>query len=180
MSRRGPKPGYLTLIDAAETADAGEYCGVITRRGTACRRTAGWGTEHAGRGPCRDHPAGTRSMPCPLSLSKLEEQIWNDVSVRLRELRLFKPAFWPTVYGLTVALALLHESRAEIDALSVPGRHGERKKHPAATVSNQMISQVRAYCAELGLTVSALAKIPPDGDGGPLTRMEKLIRGRRR
>ncbi len=121
MSRRGPKPGYLQLVDAAETADAGEYGGVITRRGTACRRTAGWGTEHAGRGPCRDHPTGTRSMTCPLPLSKLEEQLWNDVSIRLRELRLFKPAFWPTLYALIIALATLHDAREELDAIAVPG-----------------------------------------------------------
>ncbi len=119
-------------------------------------------------------------MPCPLPLTKLDQAIWNDVSVQLRGVGLLKPAFWPTVYGLTVALALLYEARAEIDALSVPGRDGTRKKHPAATVANQMISQVRAYCAELGLTASALAKIGPPDDAGPPSTMARLIRGRGR
>ena len=180
MSSRGPKPQYMTLVDAAETADAGEYCGVITRRGTACRRPSGWGTEHAGRGPCRDHADGTRSMPCPLPLPKLEQEIWNDVSIRLRELRLFKPAFWPSLYGLVVALAMLHNAYEELDAIAVPGRGTELKKHPASIVANQMLLQVRQYLQELGLTPSALAKIGPPDDDRPLTRMEELIRGRGR
>ena len=177
---RGPKPGYLTLVDAAATADAGEYCGAITRRGSPCRRSAGWGTEHAGRGPCRDHPTATRSMPCPLPLSKLEELIWNDVSMRLRELRLLKPAFWPTVYGLTVALATLHDAGEELDAIAVAGRGASVKKHPAAIVVNQMLAQVRQYLQELGLTPSALAKIGPPDDDDPPTKMDRFIRGRGR
>ena len=119
-------------------------------------------------------------MACPLPLSKLEQSIWNEVSLRLRELRLLKPAFWPTVYGLVVALATLHKACEELDAVAVPGRGASVKKHPAAIVVNQMLAQSRQYLQELGLTPSALAKIggPPDGDG-PLTPMEKFIRGRR-
>lgn len=181
MSKRGPHPDYLTLLDAAETADAGEYCGVVTRRGTACRRPAGWGTEHAG-GPCRDHRSGTRLLLCPLPLSKLEEGLWNDLSLRLQELRLLKPAFWPTIYGLVIALATLHDAREELDAIAVPDRGaGVVKKNPAAVVAHQMLVQVRQYLQELGLTPSALSRIPgPPNDDGPKTRMEQLIRGRRR
>ena len=179
MSKRGPHPDYLQLVDTA--ADSGEYCGVVTRRGTACRRPSGWGTEHAGRGPCRDHAAaGTRSMPWPLPLTKLEEQIWNDISVRLRELGLFKPCFWASLYGLVIALATLHDAREELDAIAVPGRGAAVKKHPAAIVANQMLYQVRAYLQEFGLTPSALAKIGPPDDDGPPTKMERLIRGRGR
>ncbi len=119
-------------------------------------------------------------MPCPLPLTKLEEQIWNDLSVRLRELRLFKPAFWPTLYGLVVALAMLHNAYEELDAIAVPGRGAELKKHPSSIVANQMLVQVRQYLQELGLTPSALAKIGPPNDDGPRTRMEELIRGRGR
>ena len=180
MTKPGPHPDYLQLVDAAETADAGEHCGVLTRRGTACRRSAGWGTEHAGRGPCRDHAAGTRSMPCPLPLTRLEEEIWNDVSIRLRELRLFKPAFWPTLYGLVVALAMLHNAYAELDALAVPGRGASVKKHPAAIIVNQMLAQVRQYLQELGLTPSALAKVGGPPTDEPTTKMGRLIRGRGR
>jgi len=180
MTKRGPHPEYLKLIDAAETADAGESCGVLTRRGSACLRSSGWGTDHPGRGACRDHPEGTRSMPCPLPLSKLEEQIWNNVSSRLRELRLFRPAFWPTLYGLVIALATLHDAREELDAIAVPGRGAAVKKHPAAIVANQMLIQVRAYLQELGLTPSALVKIGPPDDDEPTTKMERLIRGRGR
>ncbi len=119
-------------------------------------------------------------MPCPLPLTKLEEQIWNDVSIRLRELRLFKPAFWPTLYGLVVALATLHEAYDELDAIAVQGRGDSVKKHPAAIVVNQMLVQIRQYLQELGLTPSALAKIGPPDDDEPLTRMEEFIRGRPR
>ena len=178
MTKRGPKSSHLQLVAAA--ADEGEYCGAITRRGSPCRRSAGWGTEHAGRGPCRDHSTATRSMPCPLPLSKLEEQIWNDVSMRLREIRLLRPAFWPTVYGLTVALATLHKAYEELDVIAVAGRGKSVKKHPSSTVVHQMLAQVRAYLQELGLTPSSLAKIggPPDDPTKPRSRMSQLIRGR--
>ena len=117
-------------------------------------------------------------MPCPLPLSKLEEQIWNDVSMRLRELRLLKPAFWPTVYGLTVALATLHQAQEELDAIAVPDRGASTKKNPSAVVAHQMLQQVRAYLQELGLTPSALARIGPPDDDEPPTKMARFIRGR--
>ena len=119
-------------------------------------------------------------MPCPLPLTKLEEQIWNDLAVRLRELGLFKPAFWPTLYGLVVALATLHQAVGELDRVAVPGRGASVKKHPAAIVVNQMLVQVRQYLQELGLTPSALAKIGRPDDDGPPTKMDRLIRGRGR
>ena len=31
------------------------HCGARTRSGTQCRRPAGWGTDHAGHGPCKLH-----------------------------------------------------------------------------------------------------------------------------
>lgn len=32
-----------------------EYCGAKTRKGTPCKRPAGWGTDHAGKGKCKLH-----------------------------------------------------------------------------------------------------------------------------
>ncbi len=176
MSRRGPKPGYLTLMAAAEIADAGEYCGAMTSSGKACQRPAGWGTGQLGQGACRDHATGARSTPCPLPLTKLEERVWNDISMRMRELGLLKAVFWPTMYGLVVALALLHEADRSIDSLVVPGRRG-LKRHPSTTVVSQMLAHVRSYCAELGLTPSALAKVGVPRASKP-SKMGRLIRGR--
>ncbi len=184
MSKRGPKGSHRQLVDAAAAAQdqpTAAGCGGRTKSGGACKKPAGQGTEHPGVGQCRHHDGQVEvGSPCPLPLTKLEEQIWNDLSVRLRELRLFKPAFWPTLYGLVIALATLHDAREELDAIAVPGRGASVKKHPAAIVANQMLYQVRAYLQELGLTPSALAKIGPPDDDGPLTKMERLIRGRGR
>ncbi len=41
--------------DPAPGVDEERLCGVLTDRGTPCRREAGWGTEHPGVGPCRYH-----------------------------------------------------------------------------------------------------------------------------
>jgi hypothetical protein len=35
------------------------YCGAKTRADTRCRRPAGWGTDHAGHGPCKLHLGST-------------------------------------------------------------------------------------------------------------------------
>lgn len=37
------------------------HCGATTRRGTTCRRPAGWGTSHLGHGNCKLHLGSTRS-----------------------------------------------------------------------------------------------------------------------
>lgn len=39
------------------------YCDATTRRGTSCKRPAGWGTEHPGNGRCKLH--GGRSPGAP-------------------------------------------------------------------------------------------------------------------
>ena len=38
-----------------QSPDPKQQCGAKTRRGTACKRQAGWGTSHLGTGRCRRH-----------------------------------------------------------------------------------------------------------------------------
>ena len=40
------------------------YCGAKTRAGTACKKTAGWGTDHVGTGRCKLH-GGKSTGPKP-------------------------------------------------------------------------------------------------------------------
>lgn len=84
-----------------------------------------------------------------------------------------KEVFWPTVYGLTVALSRLHQADASVKEPVVKGDNGAWKKHPGTTISNQMLSQVRSYCAELGITPSALTKIgfEPEREQSQLDRL---------
>jgi P27 family predicted phage terminase small subunit len=179
MSRRGPKPGYLTLVDAVEGVPdmEGTLCGGKTKRGKPCGRLAGWGTEHPGVGGCRNHPEVRTNTPdCPLPLNALEAELWGNVTEHMRGLGLLKAAFWPTMYGLVVALARLDECQKAIQEVVVKGDNSAVKKHPAATVANQMLSQIRAYSAELGITPSALAKTGAKEPDTP-SDLDRLIKG---
>ncbi len=183
--KRGPYPDHLALVDAAaeasSTVDKPRSCAGRTKSGAACKKPAGQGTEHPGVGNCRHHDGQVEpGNPCPLPLNALELRLWDEITGELRELRLFKPAFWPTLYGLVVALAMLHKAYEELDAIAVPGRGAAIKKNPAVTVVNQMLAQIRQFSNDLGLNPSALASIGPPDDDGPLTKMERLIRGRGR
>lgn len=177
---RGPKPGYLRLVDAAEAVDESEdgRCGGRTSRRAPCARPAGWGTDHPGEGRCRDHRQAPRVMPCLLPLSPLQEELWDDLTRRLQLIGVLREAFWIVVYGLVVALSQLHHAREALaeGELAVPGKRGRPKKAPAATIANQMLSQVRSYCGELGITPSALAKIGPPKSAEP-SKLDRLIRG---
>ncbi len=182
MSKRGPKKRHLALVDAAgEVKPTAPSCVGRTKRGHFCRKPAGHGTEHPGVGNCWQHDGQVEEgSPCPLPLNELELRLWDEITGQLRALRLFKPAFWPTLYGLVVALATLHQAVEELDRVAVPGRGASVKKHPALIVVNQMLIPIRQYLQELGLTPSALAKIGPPDDDGPPSTMARLIRGRGR
>ena len=39
------------------------YCGAKTRKGTPCRRPAGWGTDHVGTGKCKLHGGASTGPP---------------------------------------------------------------------------------------------------------------------
>ena len=166
MTKPGPKGSHLELVDA--TADAEDepatHCGGRTKRGTACKRPTGQGTEHPGVGQCRTHDGQVEEgSPCPLPLDDLELVLWGEITGQLRALRLFRIAFWPHIFGLVVALAGLHTAREELDAIAVPGRGTSIKKHPAVTVVNQMLTQIRQFSNDLGLNPSALASMDLGG-----------------
>ena len=144
MSRRGPKPDHLALVDATSAAEdppGSNMCGGRTKSGGACKKPAGQGTEHPGLGQCRHHDGQVEEgSPCPLPLNELELRLWDVITSQLRALRLDKPAFWAHKFGLVVALAGLHTARQEFNAIAVPGRGASVKKNPAITVVNQMLS----------------------------------------
>lgn len=178
MARRGPKPSYLSLVDAAKAAedmDSG-VCGAPKASGGLCQRSSGWGTGTS-VGRCRDHlDDGVKpesSVPCPLPLDDLQRQLWDDLVSDLRKLGLLKRAFWKSMYGLVVATASLHRAAQAMTSITVEGYNGSEKKHPAATIMNQNLSQVRQYSAELGLTPSAMAKVgfTPEKEESTLDRL---------
>lgn len=81
------------------------------------------------------------------------------------------------MYGLVVALARLVQANREVgEAMTVKGDNSAQKKHPAATIVHQMLTQVRMYSAELGITPSALAKVGVEKGDDP-SELERLIRG---
>ena len=110
MSKSGPKPDYIQLVDAAaavEDQPTASSCGGRTKRGGACKKPAGHGTEHPGVGQCRHHAGQVEAgSPCPLPLTEL--RLWDEITGQLGALRLLKAAFWPHIFGLVVALAGLH------------------------------------------------------------------------
>ena len=185
MAKRGPKKRHLQLVDAtAELKPQASTCGGRTKSGAACKKPPGQGTEHPGVGQCRHHDGQVEEgSPCPLPLTDLEARLWDVITSQLRALRLLKPAFWVHVYGLVVALAGLYNARQSAigAAATVKGDNGTVKKHPSSTVVNQMLDKVRQYSNDLGLNPSALAAMDLDEDPNkPRSRMEDLIRGRRR
>lgn len=53
----------LAKRDAPRTTDRhAAICGATTQTGGLCKREAGWGTEHAGVGPCKSHDKGWVTM----------------------------------------------------------------------------------------------------------------------
>jgi len=70
-----------------ETIAEGGKCDAKTTRGT-CKQTAGWGTNHLGRGRCKWHggmlpnqrkhllAAEARLMGCPIEMNPVEAMIW--------------------------------------------------------------------------------------------------------
>lgn len=183
MSKPGRKGSHLRLVDTvADVKATASSCGGRTTRGGVCMKPPGQGTEHPGLGRCRHHDGQVEEgSPCPLPLTALEGRLWDEVTDQLRELRLYRLAFWPHIFGLVVALAGLHVARqsAQIGE-AVRGDNGTWKKHPSSTVVNQMLAQIRQFSNDLGLNPSALAAMDlGDDPNKPLSRMEELIRGRR-
>ena len=184
MTKRGPKGSHLQLVDATSAAEdpaASNVCGGRTRSGGACKKSPGLGTEHPGVGQCRYHDGQVEpGSPCPLPLTDLESRLWDQVTGQLKALRLYRIAFWPHVYGLVIALAMLHTAYAELDTITVKGRGASMKKAPSVVVVHQMLAQVRQYSNDLGLNPSSLASIGPPADDPtkPRSRMAELIRGR--
>jgi hypothetical protein len=60
MAARKSKGAKRSTRRAPSTA-VERYCGARTRRGTACKRPAGWGTGHLGTGVCVRHGGRTRN-----------------------------------------------------------------------------------------------------------------------
>ena len=183
--KRGPKKRHLALVDAAAEAPpsaGGWACAGLTKKGAACQKPAGQGTEHPGVGNCRHHDGQVEpGSPCPLPLNALELRLWDEITGQLGALRLLKAAFWPHIFGLVVALAGLHTARqAAKVGQTVKGDNSHTKKHPSSTVVNQMLAHIRQFSNDLGLNPSALAAMDLEDPDRPLTRMEELIRGRRR
>ena len=186
VSRRGPRPSHLELVDATAAVDdpPATTCTGRTKRGLFCRKPAGQGTEHPGVGQCWHHDGQVEEgHPCPLTLTDLESRLWDQVTGELKALRLFRRAYWGHIYGYVVALAGLHSARQSAigAAATVKAENGTIKKHPSSTVTTQMLTQVRQFSNDLGLNPSALASIgPPEDDPNkPRSKMSQLIRGRR-
>lgn len=66
MGERGHRPERVAadpMTESVAVAPSGTFCGAKTREGAkypACRRPAGWGTDHVGEGRCKLH--GGRSL----------------------------------------------------------------------------------------------------------------------
>ena len=58
------------------------------------------------------------------------------------------------------------EAAVQRDGLTVPGHRGVVRKHPALTVINSSLAQLRAWAGELGLTPASRARLdlPPPED----------------
>lgn len=149
MPRRGgPKPKHLSLLRAADgIAEPDED----------------W----------TDGPA-----PCPFPLDERQQFAWDDLVSRLRTLGLLRSAFWMPMYSLACAVARLRWCEEEIAevGLTVAAERGGEKKNPVCSTANELMTQIRTYSAELGLTPASFAKIGPK-QGGKLTEMDRLIRG---
>lgn len=55
-----------------------KYCGAKTRKGTPCRRPAGWGTSHPGTGRCKLH-GGASNGPGPGNKNAVKHGIYETI-----------------------------------------------------------------------------------------------------
>ena len=72
MSKRGPHPSHLALVDAtAAIEETSSSCRGRTKSGGACKKPAGQGTGHPGVGQCQYHDGQVEAgSPCPLPLNE--------------------------------------------------------------------------------------------------------------
>jgi|GEM_PF-5076820 len=101
----------------------------------------------------------------PKNLNKIAAEIWRDTlkdvsaagyQIDALDTQAFQ-AFCSAAATVRACDALL-----EKDGLCVDGGREGLKRHPAASVKNSALTQLRSYAAALGLTASSRARLPEE------------------
>lgn len=115
----------------------------------------------------------------PDGLPEAGKDLWKRAAPEFRRLGLLSPATLPGFYALclTWGIAMDAAQTVRTDGLTIEGVNDTAKKHPAATILREFLSDFRMWCGEYGLTPSALQrlKILPQEE---LDAMEEVLNRR--
>jgi phage terminase small subunit len=179
---RKPTPPHLRVIvggrkeqveKAERTLKAQQTCGAPKAAGKRCARKPGWGTDHTGTGPCRDHepkaPAGDIRPP---GADAVVRAALGEVA-RIRQVN---DADRATAFQLGLAYQYAVRAGKDLaEALSVPGEKGGMKKHPAFQIWRDSQAAFRQWAVEFGLTPAASMRVQrPETE--ELSELEELLR----
>lgn len=104
--------------------------------------------------------------------------LWNELAPRLRALGWLTPLDVPAFTLMCISWGTAQEAAAELaDAVTALGNRKQVKKHPAATILNEMLTQFRQFAAEFGITplTRQRLRLPPSPKSE--TELERLIKG---
>jgi len=118
--------------------------------------------------PNKNTIAGNRipiSEKPPKHLTKVAAEVWRDTLKKVSSAgyqidALDTEAF--TAFCSAAATIRDCDALIEKDGLCVDGGREGVKRHPAASVKNSALTQLRAYASSLGLTASSRARLPAE------------------
>ncbi len=108
-----------------------------------------------------DEPVPTEGIPACPSRNREIRKIWDYTIVQLTRMRVVTPADRDALFAYCNAV-LVHKQASDIleaEGLVIEGSHGGMVSHPAQKIQREAATQVRAFCAEFGLTPSARTRI---------------------
>jgi hypothetical protein len=133
-----------TLYAMTVTKAMTRFCGATTRSGGACARPAGWGTDHAGHGPCKLHAGSTPTVRRRYA----QEEAIEHARVALDEIPEIDPLDAALV-NVRIAHAVVAFHRAKIASLETVGSEDIGALEAAVVMSQRVVDMaLRAGVAE--------------------------------
>lgn len=97
---------------------------------------------------------GGRTAPkMPSYLPERAKTAWKQIVPRLADVGMLDAVDGPALEALTINIGLMRSAAAELKnaPTTVPGSHGNVKRHPAFDVFNTAQAEVRTWCERFGL-----------------------------
>lgn len=125
MVRKSEVAAVEPIVDPSklDILNPDNICGALTKNGAPCRRHAGWGTTHYGRGPCKFHEGDEKAQERGAIALDRREYIVGMVEPRMRR-RLRYLIEDPDLLNCRAELALLKFKLEELITKGIPDPDG--------------------------------------------------------